>query len=30
VTDYSDHTDTEEQQELWESLVSKLRDQVGG
>ena len=30
VTDYSDHTDTQEQQELWESLVSKLRDQVGG
>ncbi|WP_232341369.1 START-like domain-containing protein [Hymenobacter ginkgonis] len=30
VTDYSDHTDTKEQQELWEGLVSKLREQVGG
>jgi uncharacterized protein YndB with AHSA1/START domain len=30
VTDYSDHTDTLEQQELWEGLVAKLRDQVGG
>lgn len=30
VTDYSDHADTQEQQELWEGLVSKLRDQVGG
>ena len=30
VTDYSDHTDTQEQQELWEGLVGKLRDQVGG
>ena len=30
VTDYSDHVDTQEQQELWEGLVSKLRDQVGG
>jgi uncharacterized protein YndB with AHSA1/START domain len=30
VTDYSDHSNTEEQLELWEGLVSKLRDQVGG
>jgi uncharacterized protein YndB with AHSA1/START domain len=30
VTDYSDHTDTQEQRELWEGLVGKLRDQVGG
>ncbi len=30
VTDYSDHLDAEEQQELWESLVGKLREQVGG
>jgi uncharacterized protein YndB with AHSA1/START domain len=30
VTDYSDHPDTQEQQELWEGLVGKLRDQVGG
>jgi len=30
VTDYSDHTDTQEQQELWEGLVSRLREQVGG
>jgi uncharacterized protein YndB with AHSA1/START domain len=30
VTDYSEHSDTQEQQELWEGLVGKLRDQVGG
>ncbi|QKG54652.1 ATPase [Hymenobacter sp. BRD67] len=30
VTDYSDHLDAEEQQELWEGLVGKLREQVGG
>ncbi|RZK24292.1 MAG: ATPase [Hymenobacter sp.] len=30
VTDYSDHSDSQEQQELWDGLVGKLRDQVGG
>ena len=30
VTDYSDHSDEQEQLELWEGLVSKLREQVGG
>jgi len=30
VTDYSDHTDGQEHSELWEGLVSKLREQVGG
>ncbi|QKG58881.1 ATPase [Hymenobacter sp. BRD128] len=30
VTDYSDHADAQEHQELWEGLVGKLRDQVGG
>ena len=30
VTDYSDHGDDKEQQELWDSLVGKLREQVGG
>jgi uncharacterized protein YndB with AHSA1/START domain len=30
VTDYSDHFDMKEHQELWEGLVSKLREQVGG
>jgi len=29
VTDYSDHS-AQEQQELWDGLVGKLRDQVGG
>ena len=29
VTDYSDH-DNEEHLELWDGLVSKLREQVGG
>jgi uncharacterized protein YndB with AHSA1/START domain len=30
VTDYSDHGNDKEQQELWDSLVGKLREQVGG
>ena len=30
VTDYSDHTDAKEQEELWEGLVGRLREQVGG
>jgi uncharacterized protein YndB with AHSA1/START domain len=30
VTDYSDHGNDQEQQELWDSLVGKLREQVGG
>lgn len=30
VTDYSDHADGHEQQELWDGLVGKLREQVGG
>jgi uncharacterized protein YndB with AHSA1/START domain len=30
VTDYSDHSNAQEQQELWDGLVSKLREQVGG
>ena len=30
VTDYSDQPDEQEQQELWEGLVGKLREQVGG
>ncbi|MGI4870347.1 MAG: START-like domain-containing protein [Janthinobacterium lividum] len=30
VTDYSDFADMQEQQELWESLVGRLREQVGG
>ena len=30
VTDYSDHLDNQEQLELWEGLVGKLREQVGG
>ncbi|MGI4743045.1 MAG: START-like domain-containing protein [Janthinobacterium lividum] len=30
VTDYSDHSNDQEQQELWDGLVSKLREQVGG
>ena len=30
VTDYSDHADEQEQLELWEGLVGRLREQVGG
>ena len=30
VTDYSEFADMQEQQELWEGLVSRLREQVGG
>lgn len=30
VTDYSDHSNDQEQQELWDGLVGKLREQVGG
>jgi uncharacterized protein YndB with AHSA1/START domain len=30
VTDYSDHPDEKEQMELWDGLVGKLREQVGG
>ena len=30
VVDYSASHDASEQQEMWESLVAKLRDQVGG
>lgn len=30
VTDYSDHSNAQEQQELWDGLVGKLREQVGG
>ena len=30
VIDYSPAHDTDEQQEMWESLVAKLREQVGG
>ena len=30
ITDYSDSGDEDELQEMWDSLVSKLRDQVGG
>ncbi len=30
VTDYSDQPDPVEMQELWEGLVGKLREQVGG
>ncbi|OGX85203.1 ATPase [Hymenobacter lapidarius] len=30
VIDYSPSQDNDEQQEMWESLVSKLREQVGG
>jgi uncharacterized protein YndB with AHSA1/START domain len=30
VTDYSDYPDAQEHQELWEGLVGRLRDQVGG
>jgi uncharacterized protein YndB with AHSA1/START domain len=30
VTDYSDHSDEKEQLELWDGLVGKLREQVGG
>ena len=30
IIDYSAGHDAAEQQELWESLVAKLRDQVGG
>jgi hypothetical protein len=29
VTDYSDHN-AQEQRELWDGLVGKLREQVGG
>ena len=30
VVDYSSANDAAEQQEMWESLVAKLREQVGG
>ncbi|MDQ2772076.1 MAG: START-like domain-containing protein [Bacteroidota bacterium] len=30
VTDYSAGHDAEEQQEMWEGLIAKLREQVGG
>ncbi|WP_223649622.1 START-like domain-containing protein [Hymenobacter psoromatis] len=30
VTDYSEHLDEQERLELWEGLVGKLREQVGG
>ena len=30
VTDYSPAHDMDEQQEMWEGLVAKLREQVGG
>ena len=30
VTDYSEFADMQEQQELWEGLVGRLREQVGG
>jgi uncharacterized protein YndB with AHSA1/START domain len=30
VTDYSDHDSEQEQLELWDSLMDKLREQVGG
>ena len=30
ITDYSDHSDGQEQLELWDGLVGKLREQVGG
>lgn len=30
VTDYSEYLDEQEQQEQWEGLVSRLREQVGG
>ena len=30
VVDYSSGTDAEEQQEMWNGLVAKLREQVGG
>ena len=30
VIDYSPSQDNDEQQEMWESLVAKLREQVGG
>jgi uncharacterized protein YndB with AHSA1/START domain len=30
VVDYSSAHDADEQQEMWEGLVSKLREQVGG
>ena len=30
VTDYSTAHDANEQQEMWDSLVAKLREQVGG
>ena len=30
VTDYSAGHDAEEQQEMWEGLIGKLREQVGG
>jgi len=30
VTDYSDHDSEQEQLELWDSLMEKLREQVGG
>jgi hypothetical protein len=30
VTDYSEHSDEKEQLELWDGLVGKLREQVGG
>ncbi len=30
VIDYSAAQDSDEQQEMWESLVAKLREQVGG
>jgi hypothetical protein len=30
VLDYSEETDEEELQEMWDSLIIKLREQVGG
>ncbi len=30
VVDYSEETDNEELQEMWESMMQKLREQVGG
>lgn len=30
ITDYSDSMDEDELQEMWDGLVGKLRDQVGG
>ncbi|GAB2784006.1 uncharacterized protein YndB with AHSA1/START domain [Hymenobacter luteus] len=30
IVDYSEETDTVELQEMWDSLIQKLREQVGG